>query len=127
MVLFSMSERAIVFAIIICFITAAPCFAKRKHPEKWYQEKWCKEHNGETEVRLPDKTRCDCITATHAVEIKFADNWYEAVGQALYYSMQTGKLPGIVLIVENIDERKYWIRLQSVIIHFNIQITVWTN
>jgi hypothetical protein len=34
--------------------------------EKYYQEKWCAEQSGKTEVVLPDRTRCDCLTKTHA-------------------------------------------------------------
>jgi hypothetical protein len=53
--------------------------AKREHPEKWYQEKWyqikwCEAHNGQVEVVLPDGTRCDCVTDTHAIEFDFGNN-----------------------------------------------------
>jgi hypothetical protein len=61
--------------------------AKREHPEKWYQERWCKENNGQAEVVLPDGTRCDCVTDTHAIEFDFGNNWAEAVGQSSYYSI----------------------------------------
>jgi hypothetical protein len=27
------------------------------------------------EVVLPDKTRCDCVTDTHAIEFDFGNNW----------------------------------------------------
>ena len=76
---------------------AATCLkAKREHPEKWYKERWCWEQGGQIEVVLPDKTRCDCVTDTHAIEFDFGSNWAEAVGQSFYYSSQTGKIPGIV-------------------------------
>ena len=45
--------------------------AKREHPEKWYQEKWCEAQKGQVEVVLPDGTRCDCVTDTHAIEFDF--------------------------------------------------------
>ena len=45
--------------------------AKREHPEKWYQKRWCREQGGQMEVVLPDKTRCDCVTDTHAIEFDF--------------------------------------------------------
>jgi len=67
---------------------------------KPYQEKWCTEHGGQVEVVLPDRTRCDCLTETHAIEFDFGKKWAEAIGQALYYAIQTGKKPGIVLILE---------------------------
>jgi hypothetical protein len=45
--------------------------AKREYPEKWYQQKWCEAHKGQVEVVLPDGTRCDCVTDTHAIEFDF--------------------------------------------------------
>jgi hypothetical protein len=94
------------------------------HPEKWYQEKWC-QGKGQVEVVLPDKTRCDCLTSTHAVEVDFGNHWYQGVGQALYYSMQTGRRAGILLIIEKESDYKYWIRLNSTIEHFDLPITAW--
>ena len=111
---------------LFCFvIIVAPAYASHSHPEKYYQDKWCNENNGQTEVVLPDKTRADCITATHAVEHDFGPKWAEAIGQALYYSLQTGKKAGIVLILEKPGDRKYWIRLNSTIQHFNLPIDTW--
>jgi hypothetical protein len=99
--------------------------AKREHPEKWYQERWCREQDGQIEVILPDKTRCDCVTDTHAIEFDFGNKWTEAVGQSLYYSLQPGKKAGVVLILENVKDRKYWIRLNTTIEHFNLPIDTW--
>ena len=115
------------FYIILLLLVylCAPCFAGRLHPEKWYQDKWCEEHRGQTEVVLPDRTRCDCLTDTHAIEFDFGNKWAEAIGQALYYSLQTGKRPGIVLIIESIKDRKYWIRLNSIIKYYDLPIDVW--
>jgi len=50
------------------FLFPSLILAKREHPEKWYQEKWCEEHKGQVEVVLPHGTRCDCLTDTHAIE-----------------------------------------------------------
>jgi hypothetical protein len=101
---------------------------KRKHPEKWYQERWCRkqsEQGGQIETVLPDGTRCDCLTDTHAIEFDFGNNWAEAVGQSSYYSIQTDKRAGIVLILETMKDRKYWIRLNTTIQHFNLPIDIW--
>jgi hypothetical protein len=59
------------------------------------------------------------------VEVDFASKFYEAIGQALYYSLQTGKKGGIVLILEDKSDYKYWLRLNSVIQHFNLPIDTW--
>jgi hypothetical protein len=53
------------------------------------------------------------------------NGWAEAIGQSSYYSMQTKKKPGIVLILETIKDRKYWIRLNTTIEHFNLPIDTW--
>jgi hypothetical protein len=39
---------------IIIFLFSSQLLAKREHPEKWYQLKWCEAHEGQVEVVLPD-------------------------------------------------------------------------
>jgi hypothetical protein len=38
----------------------------------------------------------------------------------------TEKKAGIVLILESIKDRKYWIRLNTTIKHFNLPIDTWS-
>ncbi len=111
---------------IIIFLFPSQLLAKREHPEKWYQQKWCEAHRGQVEVVLLDGTRCDCVTDTHAIEFDFGDHWSEAVGQSAYYAIQTGKKAGIVLILESMKDRKYWIRLNTTIEHFNLPVDTWS-
>jgi hypothetical protein len=118
-----MKKTAIIFVLI--FLFPSLLFAKREHPEKWYQENWCEAHRGQVEVSLPDGTRCDCVTDTHAIEFEFGNRWAEAVGQSAYYSLQTKKKPGVVLILEKMKDRKYLIRLNTTIEHFNLPIDTW--
>jgi hypothetical protein len=118
----------VVLIVIILFLFPSLLLAKREHPEKWYQERWCRkqgEQGGQTEVVLPDKTRCDCVTDTHAIEFDFGSKWAEAIGQSAYYSIHTKKKAGIVLILENLKDRKYWIRLNTTVKHFNLPIDTW--
>lgn len=110
---------------LLALIVPAIANAAHLHPEKYYQYKWCEEHHGRAEVELPDHTRADCISATNAIEFDFAHKWYEAIGQALYYGLQTGKRPGVVLILEGLQDRKYWLRMNSTIQHFNLPIDTW--
>lgn len=117
-----MRKEIILFGLLLL---PASAHAGHLHPEKWYQEKWCAEQGGRAEVVLADKTRADCITDIHAVEHDFGPKWAEAIGQALYYSLQTGKRAGVVLILEKPEDRKYWIRLNSTIQHFNLPIDAW--
>lgn len=42
-----------------------------------------------TEFTNPDRTRTDCISDTHAIEVDFSEKWAEAIGQALHYSLWT--------------------------------------
>jgi len=74
---------------------------------------------------MPDRTRADCITATQAIEFDFGKKWAESLGQALYYALQTGKQAGIVLILEDPKDRKYWLRLNSTIAHFHLPVHTW--
>lgn len=115
--------KYLVFALFLSL--CSPAAAKYLHPERYYQNLWCSENSGESEVVLPDRTRCDCITATHAVEFDFGSKWAEAVGQSLYYSLQTGKKAGIVLILEKPSDYRYWIRLNTVITENNLKIDTW--
>ena len=54
------------------------------------------------EVVMNDGTRCDILTATHAIEVDFAKKWAEAIGQSLHYALHTGKRPAVALIVLSI-------------------------
>ena len=112
-------------AVIIVLLIPSLLLAKRKHPERWYQERWCEAHRGQIEVVLPDGTRCDCLADTHAIEFDFGSKWAEAIGQSAYYALQTSKKAGIVLILETIKDRKYWIRLNTTIEHFALPIDTW--
>jgi len=105
-------------ALIILALTVSTAQAKL---EKDYNI--CQ--NGHKEFVLADKTRIDCLTDTHAIEVEYAKKFYEAIGQSLHYSLNTGKRAGILLIVNPETEFKYWIRLNSVIQHFNLPIDTW--
>jgi hypothetical protein len=48
-----MKATLIIISIII-FIFPTALLAKREHPEKWYQQKWCEAHEGQVEVVLAD-------------------------------------------------------------------------
>ena len=63
--------KKIGFILVFVLLFPSLLLAKREHPEKWYQQKWCEEKNGQVEVVLPDGTRCDCLTETHAIEFDF--------------------------------------------------------
>lgn len=113
--------------LLLCSAVLCATAQARPNPESFYQAKFCTA--GEKEVVLADKTRVDCLTKTHAIEVDFANKWYECVGQALHYARMTGKQPGCALIVETEKDMKYWYRLKALTNHlhreYNLVIEVW--
>ena len=108
--------------IALCLSVSIPTLAKRLHTVKWYQHRSC---TGAIEYRLPDRTRVDCLTDTHAIEHDFASKWAEAIGQALHYGSMTGRKPGIILIKESSKDDKHIGRAQAVIDFYGLPIDLW--
>lgn len=126
--LFANLKKLIVFFTVVLILfsgTFNPVFAKHKMKEKEYQKIWCDEAGGTVEVIMPDGTRCDCLTEEYAIEFDFGPKWCEAIGQSLNYALQTNKKAGIVLILESQNDYKFWIRLNTVIDHFNLPVKTW--
>jgi hypothetical protein len=95
------------------------------HPKETEVVAWWCGGKGEDEVELPNKTRVDCLTPTHAIEADWAKKWYEAVGQSLYYASLTGKRAGILLIQQNEWDTMYYQRCLETIRHYHLPIDVW--
>jgi len=122
-VLFSLYVLA---ALVFIFLMASQASAARLHKESVYQAFWCNKMGGQIEYVLPDKSRVDCITSTHAIEVDFANKWAEAVGQSLFYSAATGKKAGVLLIIEDEDrDLRYIDRLAGAIASQCLNIKVW--
>lgn len=98
---------------------------KRLNSERSYQDFWCKSQGGIVEVYMPDKTRCDCLTETHAIEVDFADKRYESLGQSLHYSRFTKKKAGILLIIEKESDIKYYKGLIEDIKYHKLNVDVF--
>jgi len=112
-----------VLVVSILALLVSEARAGRLNNEDYYQALWCK---GELEVVLPDSTRVDCLTDDYAVEVDFADKWYNGTGQALHYALMTNRLPGLLLIVESLNDLKYVERAQQVAMRHGIRIwLVW--
>lgn len=97
-----------------------------KQPESYYQNLFAERVNGKTEVTAGDGTRCDILTKDYAIEVDFARKWGEAIGQSLNYGFQFNRKAGILLILEKPSDRKHFIRVNSIIEHYNLPIKVWT-
>jgi len=121
----------VLFSIII--FTYSNSYAARLHHEKEYQSAWCKESNPDLpgtdpkiEYYLPDRTRVDCLTTTHAIEFDFANKWAESGFQSLHYAGETGTKAGIAIIVEDeIKDQKYIDRIKKIIQRNCLQIDIW--
>jgi hypothetical protein len=96
-----------------------------KQSERYYQEKFAREIGGQIEVVIKDGTRCDILTATHAIEVDFAKKWAEAIGQSLNYAMQTGKRPGVALIVLSPSDNKYIERVRKISAEYSLGLTIY--
>lgn len=70
--------------------------------EKSYIENTCP---GKPNHRLSDGTYVDCLTESHAIEYERSKNWYESIGQSLYYATETNKKAGVVFIEVREDKR----------------------
>jgi hypothetical protein len=99
--------------------------AGEKHPEAFYQEIWCNQHQGVHEYVLEDRTRVDCLTDQFAVELDFARKWYSGVGQSLHYARKTGKSAGLVLIVVEERDLIYTARAKDLIEFYDLPIRLW--
>ena len=116
--------KATLAALLLSLTLIGSIDAARLNPEAHYQEIAAKKYSGQTEVTVPDGTRCDIVTETHAIEVDFADKWAEAIGQSLNYSFQLNKKAGILLILEKPDDERHLLRVQSIIKHFKLTIDV---
>lgn len=98
------------------------------HKEEAYQQAWCNAHAGIIEYENKDYTRIDCLTDTYAVEFDFANKWHESIGQALHYSIMSGKKAKVVLIL---DEPKaqmtYYKRVKKIGKRYNFDTEYVTN
>ncbi|MGB0849099.1 MAG: hypothetical protein ACPGSM_20365 [Thiolinea sp.] len=118
-------QRLTLLLLVLALLPSVDAKTKpKKKNERFYQEVWCTDR-GISEFILPDRTRVDCLTETHAIEFDWAKKWAEGIGQSLYYSLQTGKRAGVVLILKRRKHYKYWIRLNSTIDQFGLPIDTW--
>ena len=113
-------KKVIILTLVGLFLSAPISFAKRNHTKEWYRDRWCAKNYGESAVT--GSRVYDCLTEEYVFEFDYADHWYEAIGESLYYAMQTGKKPAVVLIIEHENDLKYWNRLNRTIRHYDLPI-----
>lgn len=106
----------VMFASFISYISV-----NAKHPERYYQNRHCKQLNGITEYRIHN-VRVDCLTNEYAIEYDFANKFYEGISQALYYSQLTERIGKLVLIEENKEEKHFVDRAKEIIEYWNLPL-----
>ena len=74
---------------------------------------------------MPDGTRCDILTDTHAIEVDFANKWAQTIGQSLNHAMQTGKKAGIVLVLKDRSDEKHLERLREMKRHYSMDVEIF--
>ena len=106
--------------ILLILLTSANAIES----EDYYNRQFCSEVSGQPEYRLPDKSRVDCLTDTHAYEADWADGLkvYESIGQSLYYAAETGKQPGILLLIRKNNSDKHIRKVKRVIENWSLPI-----
>ena len=92
--------------------------------EDYYNRQFCIQESGQAEYSLPDRSRIDCLTDTHAFEAEWADGLkvYESIGQSLYYAAETGKMPGILLLIRKKNSDKHIRKVRRVIENWKLPI-----
>ena len=77
------------------------CVPAAAETEREACERLAPKYGAEVEVVLWDLTRVDLLTDTEAIECDWPEKHYEAVGQATWYSIVTGKAPAVLLLVKD--------------------------
>ena len=65
---------------------------------------------GIAEYRTEDGSRVDIVTDEYAIEVEWATKWKEAIGQALFYGVMTGRKPAIILMQKTSQEWRHVMR-----------------
>ena len=123
---FNMFLMKLFITIFALIFLAQPAYAKRLKHEAVYQKEWCTKHNGAIDYKLNDNSKVDCITDTHAVEFDYGEKWIQAMRKSRHQSLNTGKAPGIVLILENSKDKKYLHKLREITENRRLGIKIWT-
>ena len=91
-----------------------------------YVRALARELGGKTEVTVPSG-RVDILTDDYAIEVDWADKWKESIGQALWYGLQSNRQSGIILILRDAADYKYFVQLNSALAHGGLEgkIRTW--
>lgn len=72
---------------------------------------------------LWDRSRVDLLADTEAIEVDWAHKWPEAIGQANWYAIATGRAPAVLLLVKDPEaEARYIYRCTAVCQRLGIRL-----
>jgi hypothetical protein len=95
------------------------------HDENFVTRLLADKYQAQTQVRLSDGSIADMVTSDYAIEVEWAPKWKESIGQSELYATLSGKLPGVILLVEYpVVEQKYVDRCTSVCSKMGIKMWV---
>ena len=58
------------------------------------------EMKGQSEVTLPDRSRCDILTETTAWEVEWVDKWEESIAQSINYQIESKRqFAGVIILL----------------------------
>jgi hypothetical protein len=83
---------------------------------------YCSAMRGQQEYKLENRVRVDCLTDKYAIEMDWANKWYEGITQSLYYAMKTGKQAKLVLIMKSNDDAKYVTRAKETVDFYQLPV-----
>lgn len=109
--------------IVSCFLTIISCNEKKVLAEKDYIDLIQEELGGQIEVSVTSG-RADLVVGEKVYEVEWASNWKESIGQSLWYGLQLDKSPGIILIMKEEKDYKYFLQLNSALEYAQIEIEV---
>ncbi len=136
--------RVFRWVAVTAVLTLASYLPASAGPDAEMQARYCA--GMDIEVTLPDRTRADSISATHAIEVEFSEDWATALGQALHYSLWTAEIAatphefapwsrlldsprkaGIILVCRKALNTctGHYVRLFRIIEHFELPVTIW--
>jgi len=110
---------AAVFAAIVA--AAAPVYAET---ELEACQRLATKYDAQAEVVLWDKSRVDLLSDTHAIEVDWAKKHYEAVGQATWYAMVTGRRPAVLLLVRRWEDWRHVLRCFAICYRLGIRVYI---
>ena len=114
--------RIIIFLLLLILIPGVAISGKRSI--KYYKQRWCNKLSGTTDLLHHDVV-LDCSTHDYIFIFEYSYRWRNAIGRALYFSLETGKRSGIVLILEKKREQFYFRQLKNLVSYFSIPVDIF--